>query len=246
MAKKLNELQKSINSDLVNNGLKAYTELQYRTNKDAMTLLSMKDGSYISNQKEPAEGDLKDKLHYISDKSQEYNNYISSLANTIAYNILEVQKWVSNIFQIEHQPLIEKIACRAYLGEMNSSYTCNECGAMIENKTKYVKSISDWIQFCNVVDHLNEFIKVAQPNWDKLAKKEKQEYINTLMILAQTRFMSQNNLPLNIVIYFLQNYQLNQVILAKAEWLLKYQLPNISDIETAKEVVHFTKLNKIS
>jgi len=98
--------------------------------------------------------------------------------------------------------------------------------------------IQSWLNYCQLINQSVEYINTTQPRWNKMGKVDKREYIESLQLLKTAPFI---HLPLlEITIEFLKNYSLNQTSLAKANFLCSLQLPKITDLKTAKEILKKT------
>lgn len=234
MAKKLSHLQREINAELKaeNGKRKSFTELEYRTNEDAITLLSMKDGTYKFESSD------------VIDHMGEYRQFLRIISQTTEeFFVKDIKEATARAFGIQHNPLINEIADAAYMFK-GMTNTCPECGHATEANDLQQK-IDIWIHYCAMVKEYIKFIKDTFPNWDKMKPKEKDEVLHYWKLLANAPFSRQQAPFLSLFIDFIDNnYQLNQDKEAKANMLLRLNFPCITTIEIARDVTTYSSLNK--
>lgn len=171
--------------------------------------------------------------------SEEFEaSLINKLNDAKDDDAIQIKYLTAQALGLKDQSLIDKIACDEYLyvGMTNS---CHECGHTIHIGDIQAK-IDSWVLYCSRVDKaisaMNEFPKT----WDKMKKKQKNEYLNPLKLIARAT----NDPTLNTILDFVENYGRNQGVRAQANALLALNLPNITTFEIAKEVTICTTLNK--
>jgi hypothetical protein len=227
MAKVRSGIQKEINKDLVDMGGKAFSAEEYEDNDSAKKLLAMKNLTYVSALTDPLE------------KAFEYRNYIRSVTQTSqAHDVADIRNATTRTFGLHHKPLIDQIANSAYL-LTGMTHTCPECGHTINSDDMQAK-IDLWVEYCHIIDHSINRMKINFPTWEKMSKKQKNLHIKSWKSLAKVANMHE----LNVLIHFVENYGMNQGVLAKAKALLAQQLPNINTLEIAKAVTNLSSLNK--
>ena len=96
--------------------------------------------------------------------------------------------------------------------------------------------IESWIEYCKMIDSAISFINRKFPNWNKMKKAEKNQYIEQLKQYQELDFLEKND-KLDLYIDFLEQYTLHKNGLnAKSAFLLTLNLPKIDTIEIAKDV----------
>jgi hypothetical protein len=301
MAKPLSKEQININADLAVIGGKAFTELEYRTNEDAITLLAMKNGTFISELTDPLDkiSEYETLLHAVAklrptntikslvkfiidaahpssatDRQQAINkintlvpelglqvgavieiikecktqplpiseafetHLIEKLENAKDINATLIKKTTARVLGLDHKPLINQIADEAYL-LAGMAHTCPGCGHAVDADDIQIK-IDTWVSYCHIIDKSIVSMKREFPTWDKMPTKQKNKHIESWKLLAQVGNMHE----LNLLLHFVENYGMNQGVLAKAKALLAQQLPNINTLEIAKAVTIYSSLNK--
>jgi hypothetical protein len=91
-----------------------------------------------------------------------------------------------------------------------------------------------------MIDKSINSMRTNFPTWDKMSTKQKNKYIKPWKSLTKVANMRE----LNVLIHFVENYGMNQGVLAKAKALLSQHLPNINTLEIAKAVTIHSSLNK--
>jgi hypothetical protein len=301
MAKPLSKEQINVNADLAAIGGKAFTELEYRTNEDAITLLAMKNGTFISELTDPIDriSEYQRLLHAVAklrptdtikslakfiidaahpssatDRQQAINkintlapelglqvgavieiikecktqplpiseafetHLIEKLENAKDINAMFIKKTTARVLGLDHKPLINQIADDAYL-LAGMTHTCPECGHTVDADDIQVK-IDTWVLYCHIIDKSIVAMKREFPTWDKMPTKQKNKHIESWKLLTKVA----NIHELNLLLHFVENYGMNQGVLAKAKALLAQQLPNINTLEIAKAITIHSSLNK--
>lgn len=113
-------------------------------------------------------------------------------------------------------------------------YTANLKDANLEELLTYKTNIQKWVQYCKRINLYKTYINEKYPRWSKYTNKEKKDHINTFKELIQAPFI--NDMYLNELIHFIENYSLNQDTKVKAQKLLDYKFKNVDDIKTATEI----------
>lgn len=227
MAVPKSDIQKEINQDLIAENGKVFSEVEFRNNKDAIILLAMKNGTYVSELTDPLE------------IAFEYRNYIRTVTQTTqAHDVLDIRSATARALGLQHKPLINQIADSAYLFA-GMTYTCHECGHTTDTDDIQAR-IDTWVHYCTIIDKLIHSMRIQFPTWDKMSIKQKNQHIKPWKLLTNVANMPE----LNVLIHFLENFGMNQGALAKANVLLMQQLPNITTLEIAKAVTIHTSLNK--
>lgn len=231
MARVLSDLQREINAELTALGGEAFTEIKYRTNADAMTLLSMKDGSY------------KFASTNLLDQQAEYEQFLRLVSQTKdAFFVKDIKEAAARVFGLQYKPLINEIADVAYMFT-GMTHSCPTCGQTHEADDIQGK-IDTWVEYCSMVQEYIKFIKKTFPNWNKMKSKEKDGVLNYWKLLENAPF-SQGQAPfLSLFFDFVDNYDLHQGKEAKAKALLALNLPRITTIEIARDVTTYSSLNK--
>lgn len=222
-----NDIRKEINKELTALGGKAFTEQEYRTHKDAMTLLSMKEGTYKFESSD------------LIDHMGEYQKYLRIVSQTTEdFFVKDVKEATSRALGIQHKPLINKIADAAYMFT-GMTHSCHECGHAFETNDLQQK-IDSWVTYCSMVDQTILAMKKFPKSWDNMKKKQKAEYLKPLKSIA----LATNDPMLNLILHFAENYGRNQGTRVKAKALLAQKLPNITTFDIANKVTIHTSLNK--
>ncbi|MDD3597087.1 hypothetical protein [Sulfuricurvum sp.] len=222
-----NSIEQQINEDLIAENGKAFTAYEFDNKHDAMTLLAMKNGTYISELTDPLE------------KAFEYRNYIRAVTKTAqAHDVLDIKSATARALGLSHKPLIEQIADDRYL-LTGMTHPCPECGHT-ESTNELQTKIDAWVSYCSMVDKAILAMKKFPKTWDNMKKKQKAEYLKPLKSIA----LATNDPMLNVILHFAENYGRNQGARAQANALLAQQLPNITTFDIAKKVTANTSLNK--
>ncbi len=222
-----NDIRKEINKELTALGGKAFTEPEYRTHQDAMTLLSMKEGSYKFESSDSI------------DRMGEYRHFLRIISQTTEeFFVKDIKEATSRALGIQHKPLINEIADAAYMFT-GMTHSCHECGHTTEADDMQAK-IDSWVNYCSMVDKAIIAMKKFPKSWDDMKKKQKDEYLKPLKSIA----LATNDPMLNVILHFAENYGRHQGVRAQANALLVQQLPNITTYDIAKKVTTHTSLNK--
>lgn len=233
MARKLSPLQSEINAELKaeNGKRKSFTELEYRTNEDAMTLLSMKNGTYKFESSD------------LIDQMGEYRHFLRTVSQTTeAFFVKDIKEASSMAFGLQYKPLINEIADADYMFT-GMTHFCPICGQTTETNDLQRK-IDTWVHYCSMVKEYIKFIKDTFPNWDKMKRKDKAEVLKYWKLLANAPFAKLQTPFLSLFIDFIDNYDLHQGSEAKAKALLTLNLPSITTIEIARDVTTYSSLSK--
>jgi len=122
--------------------------------------------------------------------------------------------------------------CRAYY-EIYSEKHGDEL-VEVSNLNSIINKYNNWKEYCKFVDEAKYYIQTLHPNYKKLNKKEKLEFIE---LLSQTQFTKD-------IAELLDNYHLNKFKQAKIDKLISLNLPNITDSRTAQQITElYTKQN---
>ena len=163
---------------------------------------------------------------------------MEKLENAKDINATFIKKTTARVLGLDHKPLINQIADDRYLF-VGMAHTCPECGHN-ESTNNLQTKIDTWVTYCHMIDKSINSMKTNFPTWDKMSTKQKNTYIKPWKSLTKVANMPE----LNMLIHFVENYGMNQGVLAKAKALLAQQLPNINTLEIAKAVTIRTSLNK--
>jgi len=163
---------------------------------------------------------------------------IEKLENAKDINATFIKKTTARVLGLDHKPLINQIADDRYL-VAGMTDTCPECGHT-ESTNDLQAKIDTWVSYCHMIDKSINSMRTNFPTWDKMSTKQKNKYIKPWKSLTKVANMRE----LNVLIHFVENYGMNQGVLAKAKVLLAQHLPNINTLEIAKAVTIHSSLNK--
>jgi len=224
MAKSLTSTQKAINNDFkqLDENFQLPTPAHYDEYPDFQELIELKEGSI--------QGDSIENTLFAYDIRLR-----KMLDNPPHIDELLYQEMTASIFSIplSNRSLIRRISDSSYA---DAILLQNE--ELTKPNNIINLKINTWLNYCKHVNELIEFIHEIQPRWNKMGKVDKKDYIHTLETLTTAPFTQTALLELSIG--FLRQYSLNQDALAKANFLLELQLPKITDLKTAKEILKKT------
>ena len=124
---------------------------------------------------------------------------------------------------------------------------CEQCNnGYLQKQSKIINRIDEWVHYCKLVSQFINQLKKDIEEWTGSHKK-KTTYQKKWKELSDVSFLknddSNNNLQL-YVDYLNKGYGINGGTRAKAEFLLFQNLPNITELKIAKEIVISSTLNK--
>jgi hypothetical protein len=223
MTPKLTLTQKKINDILKDLGYKTFTQSDYQTNP-----LGIKLEALYVNINTLARVSF---YHFIyAALKSKKNNKVLNIDN----NIEKIA--VKELFEISDDSLAQKIMDTYYSDSMN----VNE-DSIISFDTSLQAKIDDLSRYCKSINVVYKQYERDKNKWNT-SPKAKQAY--------KKQWEEQLNQPLyhknediKFYVHFLkQNYGLNQKTKAKAAYLIKLKLPNISKLAIAKKIIKSSKL----
>lgn len=228
MAKPKTKLQKEIDKELkkINPNFSLFTEEEYRTNTDALKIQVLF-----------SEFKLADKDNYF-EKITEKEKLLHDIAGVEYkhWETLELEQYdeTAKILGLINESLIHQIK---HIDYFKSYMQVGE----YKYESHFVKKLEKWVEFCNMIDTMVEYIKIEIPNWNKMKSKEKKIYIDSWKMIQKAPFMKEST-NLRHFIIFLTNFGLHQHKRAKADYLISLGLPNIDNEEVALKVLENTNL----
>ena len=221
-SKSLTLIQKAINDDFkrLDESFEVPTPAHYEEFDDFKELVKLKDGT------------LDDFLGF------EYESKLRAMIETSPH-IDETlhQEMTAHIFglPLSSRALLRNISDSQYL------YPASLHDDKLNMQNSAInRKLTSWIGYCQLVNNTVEYIKTSQPRWSKMTTKDKKAYIESLEHLISAPFINKGLLELSID--FLKNYRLNQETLAKANFLCNLNLPKITSLKIAQEIIKKTSL----
>ncbi len=260
-------LQNKINLELkkINPNFKAFTEIQFRTNKYALKLQNMFSDDYFSDtnaltlkMKEHQERKeeippklLNEFITIYTSLMHERNKLLEDVGKQSYYNnYVDTAKFFGLPFEgLFNMKLIHRLDNSIYSDVINqhinidTENTFNYTKERKESIQEYTNCINEWIDYCKQLSTYKTYIEKLYPRWNKMTKKEKKVYINELKTLKEAPFITRTQ-EIDNFLHFLENYSLNQVPKAKIEKLLFYKFVNVDNYKIAKEIYEKTNLIK--
>ena len=175
MAHKVTEIQSRINTDLnkLNKKKKAFTELEFRTDADAMKLLAMSDANYVS--------DLD-----VYERIFELDSLLCKVAGSQDLDQIEVQRCTAKALGLTYKELIRKIAHPDYRDKFDVSNTCGSCGSLYD-VSDLERKIHNWKLYCQLVEQYIDYMNTHIPKGKSTAQSKK--HLASLRELSEVPFI---------------------------------------------------------
>lgn len=220
MAIPMTTIEKQINADLKElNSEKQFTELEFRTNPNAIKLLAMYEPNYVSDL-DPYESIF------------ELDSLLCKVAGSQDLDQIEINVSTANALGLTKKKLIKKIAHPDYREKCGVANTCGSCGSVYDMSDLDMK-LKKWKWYCQLVEQYIDYMNEYLPKGKDTAPSKK--HIASLKVLSEVPFIK--NIQLDGFLYFYNTYGKNSRKKAKADFLLDLHMPNITDYDTALEVV---------
>lgn len=220
MAKALTPIQKAVNDDFkrLDENFQLPTPSDYEEFDDFKKLVELKQPS--STLEDIFDYDIR--LREMIDTSPHINEILHQEMTAHIYGI-----------PLSNRSLLRRLADSRY-----AEATLLQDEALDKPNNTINLKIHSWISYCQLVNQLIEHINETKPRWGRMDKVEKKEYIKQLETFKTAPFIQTSLLEISID--FLKKYKLNQKILAKANFLLELELPNVTSLAVAKEIIQKT------
>ncbi len=202
-----------------------FSSIQYRDNPKAQELLKSYQGKL-------------DKTTMFADTN--FNLMLYKHIMTHAINnpddVTMIKESTARLFKLGHEVLVSSIACEEYM----VSYQDDINNEPSKSLSPIGIKLQQYKEYSSLVMKFKEQQIKDHKEWST-SPKAKHEYKKRWKALPETILFKDNQLAKQYLEYF-NNYGINQHLKAKAEFLLKLDLPNINSIQIAKKIAEFSAI----